>query len=69
VRDITYKNITVTGRRIPKSRFQGLDAQHTVRGITIDNLRFNGKPAQTAVEAGLALGTNVSDVRFGKSGQ
>lgn len=66
VRDITYQNITVTGRRTPRSSFTGLDAQHTVQGVTIENLRFNGQPAKNAAEANLTLGANVSDVRFGK---
>ena len=69
VREIIYKNITVTGKRVPKSWFQGLDAQHAVRGITLDNLRFNDKPAATTTDASLALGANVSDVRFVKSVQ
>jgi len=66
VHDITYQDITVTGRRAPRSFFVGLDAQHTVQGVTVDNLRFNGKPANSAAEAGLALGAHVSGVRFGK---
>jgi len=46
----------------------GLDDQPTVQGVTVDNLRFNGKPANSAAEANLTLGANVSDVRFGKAG-
>ena len=67
VRDISFKDISVTGRRAPRSFFQGLDAQHGVQDITIENLRFNGKPAATAAEAGLALGHNVASVRFGNA--
>ena len=66
VRDITYQNITVTGRRAPRSFFMGLDALHTVQGVTINNLRFNDQLANSTAEANLALGANVSDVRFGK---
>jgi hypothetical protein len=64
VRDIVYKDIAVAGRRAPKSFFMGLDAQHSVKDITIENLRFNGKPANSADEAGLALGAHAGDVRF-----
>ena len=67
VRDITYADVSVTGRRAPRSVFNGLDAQHAVQGITIDNLRFNGKPANTAVDANLSAGQYVSGVRFGKA--
>lgn len=66
VRDITYQNITVIGRRAPRSFFTGLDAQHAIQGVTINNLQFNGQPTKSAGEANLALGANVSDVRFGK---
>ena len=65
VRDITFQGISVAGRRAPRSYFAGLDARHKVEGVTIDNLRFNGKPAQNAGEAGLAAGPHVDGIRFG----
>lgn len=34
VRDVTYAGVSVTGRRAPRSFFNGLDAQHTVQGVT-----------------------------------
>ena len=64
VRDITCTGVSVTGRRGPRSFFNGLDAQHTVQGVTIDNLRLNGKPANTTAEANLSVGQYVSDVRL-----
>jgi len=67
VRDVTYADVSVTGRRAPRSFFNGLDAQHTVQGVTIDNLRLNGKPANTAADANLSVGQYVSDVRFDKA--
>jgi hypothetical protein len=67
VRDITYANVSVTGERVPRSSFNGLDAGHTVEGIWLDNLRLNGKPAMTAAEANLTVGPHVSGVRFGKA--
>ena len=69
VRDITYANISVTGRRTPQSFFNGLDAQHTIQGVTIDNLRFNGKAANGPAEANLSIGPHVSDVKFGTVGR
>jgi len=41
----------------------GLDAEHDVQGVTIENLRFNGTPARSAEEARLSLGPHVSGVR------
>ena len=37
VRNVRYANVSVTSRRAPRSFFNGLDAQHTVQGVTIDN--------------------------------
>jgi len=67
VRDVAYTNVSFTGRRAPRSSFNGLDAQHTVQGVTIDNLRLNGKLASSAGDANLSVGQSVSDVRFGKA--
>ncbi|HXP61913.1 MAG TPA: glycosyl hydrolase family 28 protein, partial [Dongiaceae bacterium] len=67
VRDITYTDVSVTGKRAPRSSFNGLDAQHAVQGVTLDNLRMNGKLATTATEANLEVGPYVSGVRFGKA--
>jgi hypothetical protein len=67
VRDITYASVSVTGRRAPRSYFSGLDAQHTVQGVTIHNLRFNGKAANSAAEASLWIGPHVSGVSFSKA--
>jgi len=68
VRDITYANVTATGRLVPRSFVNGLDAQHMIQGVTVDNLRFNGKTANSPTEANLSIGPHVSDVNFGKAG-
>ncbi len=65
VTGITYKDLSVTGKRIPKSWFQGLDAEHTVSGITLSGVTFNGKPATTVQAMGLSLGAHVSGVTAG----
>ena len=64
VREVTYADVSVTGRRAPRSFFNGLDTQHTVQRVTIDNLRLNGKLTQTAAEANLSVGPYLSGVRF-----
>lgn len=63
IRDVVFRNITVTGPR-PPSSFRGLDAEHGVAGVTIENLRLNGKPAANAADAGLQVGPFVEGVRF-----
>ena len=66
VRDVTYTDVSVTGRQAPRSFLNGLDAQHTVQRVTIDNLRLNGKLANNVGEANMSVGQQVSDVSFGK---
>jgi hypothetical protein len=64
VRDVVYAHISVAGKRVPPSSFSGLDAEHTVANVAIDNLRLNGKLAASAADANLSVGRHVSDVRF-----
>jgi hypothetical protein len=64
VRDILFKDIAVTSRREPPSSFRGFDAEHGVEGVTIQNLRFNGRSVGNAQEAHLAIGPHVKEVRF-----
>jgi hypothetical protein len=64
VRDVLFKDIWVTGKTLPTSSFTGLDAEHDVRGVTIENLRFNGRPLTSADEARLRIGGFAQDIRF-----
>jgi hypothetical protein len=68
VRDVVFKDVAVLSRREPRSSFRGLDAGSTVEGVTIRNLRFNGRPANNAQEARLTVGQHVKDVRFTEAG-
>jgi hypothetical protein len=64
VRDIVFQDITVLSRLQPLSSFRGFDAEHTVEGVTIQNLRFNDRPIRDAAEARLTVGPYVSGVQF-----
>ena len=64
VRDVVYQDITVVGPHHPPSFFRGFDDAHTVEGVTIANLQFNGKVISNAKEAGLNIGPHVSRVQF-----
>ncbi len=64
VREIVFKDITVLSRLPPPSSFRGFDAEHTVEGVTIQNLRFNGRPIGAANEAHLTVGAHVRGVQF-----
>ena len=64
VRDIVFQDITVLSRRQPPSSFRGFDAEHTIEGVTIQNLRFNDRPVRDAADAGLTIGPHVRGVQF-----
>jgi hypothetical protein len=64
VRDVLFKNISVTGSRMLESWMRGLDAEHNVSGVRIVNLRFNGEPLKTSPAAHLRLENHVHEVLF-----
>ncbi len=67
VRDVVFADIAVTSPQIPPSSFRGFDAEHGVNGVTIANLRFNGRLAHNAEEARLSMGPHVHQVRFAEA--
>ncbi len=64
IRDVAFNDITVLSRIEPRSSFRGLDAEHTVAGVTIRNLRFNDRTIHDAAEARLTVGPHVQAVQF-----
>ena len=42
-RDITFKNIRLSGRQKPVMYFKGYDNEHKTKNITVENLCWNGK--------------------------
>ncbi len=64
VRDVIFKDIAVTGKTMLPSAFTGLDAKHDVWGVTIENLRFNGRPITSADGAHLQIGKFAEEARF-----
>jgi hypothetical protein len=64
VRDVIFKDISVTGKTMLPSAFTGLDAKHDVQGMTIENLRFNGHPITNAADAHLQIGKFAEEARF-----
>jgi hypothetical protein len=63
VDNVTLRDITVSGKHSPPSRLQGFDAEHQVKGVTIEGLRFNGRVVTSAEEANLTIRPFVQDVR------
>ena len=64
VRDVVFRDIAVSAPRMPASSLQGFDAEHTVDGVTFENVRLNGELLLTAEEAGVRIGEHVTNVRF-----
>jgi len=54
----------VTWPQLPPSSFRGFDAEHGVEGVTIANLRLNGRPITDASAARLQIGPSVRSVQF-----
>ena len=64
VRNITFKDISVTSNRMPPSAFKGANEESQVWDVTVENLRLNGKHIASAEEAGLKIGDFVNNVQF-----
>jgi len=64
VRDVVFKNISVAGKNLPPSAMTGFDADHDVRGVVIDHLRFNGRLIRSLADARVEIRHDVQDVRL-----
>jgi hypothetical protein len=64
MRNVVVRDCTISGKSRPASTLSGLDASHDIKGVTIANLRINGKVAKTLEEAAIHVGPFVSDVRI-----
>ena len=62
VSDVLFRNINVYSKRIPHSRFAGLNETHDINGIVIENLRINDRPITKAEEMNLHFGSFVKGV-------
>jgi len=66
IRNIYFKNIAVSGQKLPKSYLIGYNAAHSVENVVIENLKFNGTPILGA-EAGDFTIEAAKQVRFTES--
>lgn len=64
LRNVTFENISYIGTKASPSRILGLDATHTVEGVTITNYRINGVPATDAESANLTTNSFTSGITF-----
>jgi hypothetical protein len=64
VRDVLFKDISVIGRVAPPSNLRGFDAEHTVKGVTFQNIRFDKQAILDAGAMKLTLGPHVEGIRY-----
>lgn len=63
VRNVVFRNITIYANRMPPSAFDGVDAEHNVDGVLIENVRFAGQePVKDAKSLNLRIGNFVENV-------
>jgi hypothetical protein len=62
VRDVLFEDISVLSPRMPPSSIAGADPEHGVTGVTIRNLRWNGKPVASVEAARLTVGPHTRDI-------
>jgi len=55
IRNVHFKDITVTGSELPKSVLIGYDDTHGVENVRIENLRFNGERILNAQDGNFTI--------------
>lgn len=55
IRNVHFKDITVTGSELPKSYLIGYDDTHGVENVRIENLRFNGERILNAQDGNFTI--------------
>lgn len=63
-RSITFKNIRLFARHVPKLYFKGYDGQHKTKDILIDNLYVNDHLITSADEISLTVGEFTGNIRL-----
>ncbi len=63
IRNVQFKDIRVTGDRMPDSDIRGFGPMSEVSDVLLQNITFQGKVLKSAAEANLRI-RNASNVRF-----
>ena len=50
IQGVSFKNINVTGGKLPRSRINGFDDGHKVTGVTITNMTVLGRPIRSLTD-------------------
>jgi len=68
LKDLTFKNITVTGAVFPKSVIAGYDDKHLIENVTVDHLVIQGKQIENAESGKFSVNPFVRNLRFSTEG-
>ena len=63
-RDITVRNLRVTGPKVPRVWLNGHDAEHRSSNIVFDGVYWNGREASDEVRARMSVGKFADPPRF-----
>jgi hypothetical protein len=66
IESIYLKDVSYNGFSPNPSIIKGYDEQRVVQGITLENVKINGKVVNDANSAGILIGEYVKDLRFKK---
>ncbi|MGI8880197.1 MAG: hypothetical protein ACR2KJ_06730 [Jatrophihabitans sp.] len=61
IRDLIFRNISAAGPFTVPSQVHGIDAEHTVSGVTFENVSIGGLCVRTAADAGMTVDQSDSD--------
>lgn len=64
IRNVTFRNVALTGGSFVRSNLTGFDADHLIDGVTFENLRVHGKLITNPTEGKIAVNPHVRNVRF-----
>lgn len=62
--NISFRNITYTGKHFPITTMEGLNEQHAISNIHFENIVINGKRVRDAEDLGLQVNEYVSHVQI-----
>ena len=68
-RDITLRNIRVTGKTFPIFRISGYDADHRTTGVVVDGFYWNGREISSELDKSKLCGQFADRPRFVRSGE
>ncbi|HEX8461881.1 MAG TPA: glycosyl hydrolase family 28 protein [Segetibacter sp.] len=67
IENIRFKNISYNGNNLAASVISGLDTAHTIKSVTFENLRINGKIIEDAASGNIKVGANATGISFIRS--